>query len=333
MKTKVKCSCCFLLLISMGNLYGQRGVDPPPLGKLVDAGGHLIHLNVMGKGDPAVIMENGSFDFSFIWSLVQPEVSKFTRVVSYDRAGYAWSETGPLPRTSHQLVYELHTALQNSGIKGPYILVGQSFGGFLVRAFARYYPKEVAGMVLVDVLNEDERINIDNKMVRIRDFAKGRKPPIPQIMSKTIRRDVQDSVVANTQIEPPMDKLPADIQKLQIWAQSRMRFIRAGQSEMDWSPEDVADMYANKGKKEYRLGNIPLIVISKGDGGYEGMPDGMELEAERLRLQEELSHLSTNGKHIVDKKSGHNIHLEDPQIVIDAIRQVVNAVPGNKILK
>ena len=165
----------------MGNLYGQRGVDPPPLGKLVDAGGHLIHLNVMGKDDPAVIMENGSFDFSFIWSLVQPEVSKFTRVVSYDRAGYAWSETGPLPRTSHQLVYELHTALQNSGIKGPYILVGQSFGGFLVRAFARYYPKEVAGMVLVDVLNEDERINIDNKMVRIREFAKGRKAPLGRV--------------------------------------------------------------------------------------------------------------------------------------------------------
>ncbi len=136
----------FLVFAASGSLFGQK---TPPLGKMVDAGGHLLHLNVMGVGNsPTVVMENGSFDFSFIWSLVQPEVSKFTQVVSYDRVGYAWSEPGPLPRTSHQLAYELHAALKNAGINGPYVLVGQSFGGFLVRAFARYYPSEVAGMVL-----------------------------------------------------------------------------------------------------------------------------------------------------------------------------------------
>jgi hypothetical protein len=83
----------------------------PHKGIMVDAGGHRFHLNVMGSGSPAVIMENGSGDFSFIWSLVQPEIARFTKTVSYDRAGYAWSEPGPLPRTSAQIAFELHSFL------------------------------------------------------------------------------------------------------------------------------------------------------------------------------------------------------------------------------
>src|SRR5437762_573037 len=90
------------------NTYGQLNDSLPSPGILVDAGGHKLHMNIMGKGTPTVILESGSGDFSFIWSLVQPEVSKFTKVVSYDRAGYAWSEPGPTPRTSQQICLELH---------------------------------------------------------------------------------------------------------------------------------------------------------------------------------------------------------------------------------
>ena len=111
-----------ILLALITKSYGQTAY--PPTGKLVDAGGHLLHIHVMGKGKPTVIFENGSGDFSFIWDLVQPEVAKTTTTVSYDRAGFAWSEEGPLPRSGRQIAYELHTALHNAGIKGPYILVG-----------------------------------------------------------------------------------------------------------------------------------------------------------------------------------------------------------------
>src|SRR5207248_6813555 len=121
--------------------------------------------------------ENGSGDFSFIWSLVQPSVARFTRICTYDRAGSAWSEPGPNPRTFQQITTELHTALRNAKIKAPYVLVGQSYGGFPARAFARYYPKEVVGMVLVDAVNEDSRVIIGGKAQRIREFAKGRDFP------------------------------------------------------------------------------------------------------------------------------------------------------------
>src|SRR5207248_97521 len=144
-----------------------------------DIGGRSLHLYCTGKGSPAVVLEAGAGDFSLDWSYVQPGVARFTRVCSYDRAGYAWSDPGPRPRTARQLALELRTGLRKAGIKGPYVLVGQSFGGFLVRAFARCYPKEVVGMVLVDCPHENERIVIDGKAVRIRDMAQGRTAPPP----------------------------------------------------------------------------------------------------------------------------------------------------------
>ena len=316
------------LLILSGSTsicYGQSA-PYPPTGKLVDAGGHLLHIHVMGKGKPVVVFENGSGDFSFIWDLVQPEVSKSTATVSYDRAGYAWSESGPLPRSGRQIAYELHTALHNAGITGPYILVGQSYGGFLVRSFARFYKNEIAGVVLIDALNEDSRIIINNKPMRIREWAKGEHTPEPQNRTKeNTPLDTPQVVKLDSTIEPPLNNLSVNDQKMQIWAQSQPAYRKAGGNEMSWSPEDVADMYANKGKPEYMLGNIPLVVLSRSNGGYSGLADSAVLESERIQLQKDLAHLSTNSKIIFDKNSGHNIHLEDPALVIDAIRQVISA--------
>src|ERR1051326_3893527 len=173
----------FLRIALVDRVYAQTHANTaiPPTGTFIDVGGHQLHVNIQGNGSPAVIFENGSGDFSFIWSLVQPEVAKYTKTVSYDRAGYAWSEPGPMPRTGKQISFELHTALRKAGVQPPYILVGQSFGGFLVRAFARYYPKEVDGMVLVEAVQENQRIFMGGDTPqRIRDFAKGRMAPSPQ---------------------------------------------------------------------------------------------------------------------------------------------------------
>ncbi len=324
---------CILAILAPGLLisasYGQTSYAPT--GKLVDAGGHLLHIHEMGKGKPVVIMEGGSGDFSFIWDLVQPELAKITTTVSYDRAGFAWSQAGPQPRSARQIAYELHTALHKAGIDGPYILVGQSFGGFLVRTFARYYKNEVAGMVLVDALNENSRIIINNQPMRIRDWAKGQHAPEPQNMS--VKMAGMDSLGAplkvDTALEPPLNKLPPKSQQLQLWAQSQPGYQKAAEGEMNWSPEDVADMYAHKGMPEYMLGNMPLIVLTRGNGGYSGIADSVNLENERMELEKDLTRLSTNSKLIIDKNSGHNIHVEDPAIVIDAIKEVIRSYKTN----
>jgi pimeloyl-ACP methyl ester carboxylesterase len=321
-----------IFYLSMGNMFAQSPDSIPMHGRLVDAGGHLLHMNIMGHGKPIVVLENGSADFSFIWSFVQPEVAKFTTVVSYDRAGYAWSEPGPTPRTGHQIVSELHRALVNAGLQGPYILVGQSFGGFLVRAFARYYPKEVTGMVLVEALNENSRISIGDKIVRIREMATGKTEPAVQDNFKPSLEHSSGKIQIDTSLEFPMNKLPDSIQRWQIWAQSQPNYRKAVESEMTWSPEDVSNLYMHKGTSSYMLGDIPLIVLTRGSGGYNGRVDSAELEKERLSLQLELSHLSSNGKNFIDKNSGHNIHIEDPAVVIDAIRQVFNAAKFHRHL-
>src|SRR5688500_2523168 len=125
----------------------------PPPGRLVDVGGWRLHLNCTGDarpGQPIVILEAGLGDFSVEWSLVQPEVAKFARVCSYDRAGDGWSEIGPHPRTFRQIVYELHAALERAGERPPFLLVGHSYGGWLVRTYQTTHPPQVAGMVLVE---------------------------------------------------------------------------------------------------------------------------------------------------------------------------------------
>jgi pimeloyl-ACP methyl ester carboxylesterase len=122
----------------------------PPPGEMVDLGGHRLHIDCVGQGSPTVILESGLGTMSDDWANVQPEVAKTTRVCAYDRASAGWSEPGPEPRDPRQIAHELHTLLDNAGIDGPYVLVGQSFGGLYVRMYADQYPQQVKSMVLVD---------------------------------------------------------------------------------------------------------------------------------------------------------------------------------------
>ena len=131
----------------------------PPSSEMVDVGGSSMHLHCTGEGGaPTVVMDSGLGGTVLDWQLVQPEVAQFARVCTYDRAGMGWSEPGAQPRTSQQIVEELHALLGNAGVEGPYVLVGHSFGGTNVQLYASQYPNEVAGMVLVDSATEDEML-------------------------------------------------------------------------------------------------------------------------------------------------------------------------------
>jgi pimeloyl-ACP methyl ester carboxylesterase len=109
-----------------------------------------LHYISSGSGSPVVVLDSGLGGDISQWRLVHPEVAKFTRVISYDRAGLGWSDRGPRDRTSKQIVKELHTMLKQAEVPGPYVLVGSSFGGYNVQLFAHEYPDQVAGLVLVD---------------------------------------------------------------------------------------------------------------------------------------------------------------------------------------
>ena len=122
----------------------------PAPGRLVEVDGRLMHVYCMGSGAPTVVIDAGNGSFSIEWTPIQDALSGSTRVCTFDRPGYGWSEPGPEPRDGEQVVAELHMLLQTAGEIGPFVLVGHSLGGVHAQMFAAQYPKEVAGLVLVD---------------------------------------------------------------------------------------------------------------------------------------------------------------------------------------
>jgi pimeloyl-ACP methyl ester carboxylesterase len=330
---------CVLIVLAFFSVTAQqpfKPTPPAPPGKLIDVGGHRLHINCTGTGNPTIIMEAGAGDFSFDWSLVQPKIAKFARVCTYDRAGYAWSEAGPTPRTMRQIVYELHTGLVKAGVKSPYVLAGHSLGGLIVRVYANQYPEEVAGMLLVDSSHEDQLIIImdrttkKEKVVHWRELSSGRSiPPVQTTMPSPANSNPSQGTVQSanqSKLDAPYDKLPLKTQQIRLWAMSQPSYGAARSSEtFEFLADELARMYDERGSRKYPLGDMPLIVLTRGIAGEDERANRQLLE-DHDRLQIDLVSLSSNSKQIIAKQSGHHIQLEEPALVVDAIKQVVNAV-------
>jgi pimeloyl-ACP methyl ester carboxylesterase len=249
--------------------------EGPKLEK-IDAGGHKLNLLMAGSGGPTVILEGGFGTGIASWTTVHGEIAKFTRVVAYDRAGLGQSEPGPKPRTAMQFARELHTALQNAGIKPPYVLVGHSMGGITVRVFADMYPQEVAGLVLVDPSQE-----------AFNDWLKTH----PSSVMKEAEAQIKDAPEG----------------------------IRAEAEGVDASYEQ-----ARKAKVPAK---IPVIVLSA-----TRTPAGVEAAASAVWLVQHKEWVKKvpGAKLVPAEKSGHMIQLEQPDLVIEAVREEVNQANSKK---
>ncbi len=290
----------------------------PPPGKLVDIGGYRLHLDCSGEGAPTVIMDSGAGGNSLSWSLVQPEIAKFTRVCTYDRAGLGWSEPGPLPRTSRQFVKELHALLVNAGIKGPYVLVGHSLGGMNMRLYAGSYPGDVGGMVLVDSGHEDQ----SRLLPRIKEPFEMRVLTTPLLYKSVAILGVIRLSTFRIHLGP---RVPPHIEKMILAILTRTRNLFAITDEYSAFDEDCAQLRA----APKTLGTMPLVVLAhEKNPKLTGLSDDQRNEAMKIEriwreLQVELSHRSSHGKLVIATKSGHNIQIDQPGLVINAVRGVL----------
>ena len=286
---------------------------PPPPGKLVDVGGHRLHVNCTGAGSPTVILESGASSFAIDWALVQPAVARTNRVCSYDRAGYGWSEPAAYDMRGEDAVRSLRKALDVLGERAPYVLVGHSMGGRYVRLFALAYPSEVRAMVLVDAEHEDGLyIGVNGRPVPIASLsddefeAAWKPPPGPP------------SAVPEQQLQAAHLKLPLELQSVRL--QLQRRFFSALYSatpdamRLTMRSEHTAlrTLHQLSAREEHPLRDLPLIVLTR----------GLDENPARLRSQQALVQLSSKGKQIVVDDSDHEIQLFRPDVVIQAIADV-----------
>jgi len=325
MKTFFVWSCLLL------GINGTAGAAPGDEiytrpGTLVPADGTRLNLYCMGNGSPAVVFDSGWEDWAPVWTIVQPEVAKWTRACSYDRAGAGFSDPGPLPRTSVRIADELRSALHNGGIEGPYILVGHAFGGDNVRTFAARHPGEVAGLVLVeaDVTSSPEERRGQARLIaslrECRDAIAAGKP-LPALPGRPARTCAQQFFrgLPEAMWSPELNA------KLLELAQTKLAMYDAYISEMEQMPQD--ETYLEKHSRP--LGSLPIRVLSTGNHGIHALDQAHPLNAEQQKYEQEVAReqagwlaLSSNAKQLFTDKSSEYIPFDQPNFVVDAIHEV-----------
>lgn len=314
----VAISCCFSA--SSAGKETQSRNRPP--GRFVDMGGWSLYLNCAGKGSPTVVVETGLGDFAMDWVLVQPMVAARTRICTYDRAGYGFSDAGPMPRTYDQITSDLHRLLERAGERGPFVLAGHSFGGPLIRYYAQRYPEEVAGLAFIEASTEEAQFMMKGKPTKVRSFASGRTPPQPGARAAGDPVLPRWGIASPDKVDPIYAPLPLHVRQWRAWAEQQPKLKAAMSSETDWSPEYMQRMHDTP--QEGILGNRPTIVLTRSKSGYENQPPpyNSEMEKDRVETQKHLVALSTRS-HQVIAETGHNVNLENPKAAADAILDVV----------
>ncbi|MGD0547044.1 MAG: alpha/beta fold hydrolase [Terracidiphilus sp.] len=297
-----------LLLLALGYVYEWAGerrdarLDPAP-GRLISVGDHRLHLFCKGSAAPAVVIEQGAGELSKFWWPVQDEIAKFAQVCTYDRAGYGWSEPGPVGKSIEDRARELHTLLSEAGVQGPFIFVAHSYGGLMVRAYAQEYPDQVVGLVLVDT--PDESSIFQSEVLAFYSKARAMNRVVGLIARFGVPRLLRHWV--------PLDRFG-------LWLSRPSEYAALCDDLL--SLELVpAPMRASKSAGS--LGSLPVIVMTHGQP-FPG-PFAV-LEKNWSEGQERLAALSTNSVLMVAKDSNHMIQQDEPALVVGAIRRIHAAV-------
>lgn len=321
------------LLVAAGAIYqivgtylGARRFGPA--GTMIDVDGQSLHVVCAGAGQPAVVFESGIAASALSWARLQPAIASFTRACAYDRAGLGWSGPSQAPRTVDRMLRELEGVVLNASGGRPAVLVGHSFGAFLVCAYAHRRPQDVSGLVLLDPPSEWHdptrrqmrllrggvhlsrlggvlaRLGIVRaSLALLTGGAPGAARRVSRLFGPTAAQTLERLV-------GEARKLPPEVQPLvqTLWCQPKCFRAMADHLAALDDLAVVVDAIRS-------LPDVPVVVISS----HEQPPAVLE----RHRL---LAQLSPMGRHVVSTRSGHWIPFDDPDLVIATVRDIIDRV-------
>jgi len=288
-------------------------------GNFYDVDGYKMHLLCTGEGSPTLVLDAGLGNDSLIWTNVQPELSKITRVCSYDRAGFGWSEPRPDPRDAGRIAHELHRLLNEAGVTGSVVLMGHSISGLYIRAYAASYPRSVSGLVFVDSSTplQEDRFPAEVAQAFKNESMEFQKLEwlyilgIPRVMgqcrpeegfSESVRK-----MIAEDQCRPSL---------FAAIAQEDKSFRQSGNETIHTGPFD----------------DLPILIFSE-DLEHSPPSDIPPQAAQSVskvwnEMQEELKDLSTHSRRIIAKGSGHYVQIDRAELLIEKVTNFIKEIRG-----
>jgi pimeloyl-ACP methyl ester carboxylesterase len=302
-------------------VHGFWARNPAP-GKLVDVDGYRMYIDCTGSGSPTLILEAGGQNDSTIWNGVQPALSKTTRVCSYDRAGFGWSDTRPTTRDADHIAAELHRLLLRAGIAGPIVLMGHSIGGIYIRDYIMQYPADVAGMVFVDSSTPFQ----DKNPAFIRAAQAGGHSsfaPPAWFWNMALIIGVP-RLLGMCKGDPGPD---ATLNKLR--AEDICRLRTAAFSEVE---DENFHLSSQQTLSSSSFGALPILIFSHDPAkSLPAKPSQADLDRQNAwgQMQDDLKSLSTRSRRIIAKNGSHHVMVDRPDLIEKEVPAFIEQIRGS----
>jgi pimeloyl-ACP methyl ester carboxylesterase len=285
-----------------------------PFGQKVDVGGYRLHLNIEGSGKHTVIIEAGVGEWSLHWKDFQTKLASVARVVTYDRAGYGYSDASPYARTTDQIAEELHTALVSSGLKPPYVLIGHSFGGMIVRTFTNLFRGEVEGLILAESASEDQFKYL---------------PPIVTSILEEGKKSFRQASLAIKVGSLKKKMIPVDSAiRAEYWDAYQQSKSRPSYYETMFNEMHLLPMSYKQSAIVKQI-DTPLLVITAGNsfGTFLATMPNLPLKEcndNWMVLQNRLPELSMNSRHVVIQNATHSLVTSAAKEMLDEVMEFLS---------